>query len=93
LRQEAAGENPMRISQWIDDKTVGRFDQIDRAQANHVREIARTLRLNIFPEILKVEDCSLCNKPNSMLVHPDMICYSCLLDAIQAAHSEVGKGS
>jgi hypothetical protein len=78
------------ISQWIADKTVGRFDKTLREQADTVREIAQTFGINIFPEILtEVQDCSVCKKPNLLLVHQDMICYSCLVDGIQEAHDEI----
>jgi hypothetical protein len=77
------------ISQWIADKTVGRVDKSLR-EADTVREIAKTFGINIFPEILgEVEDCSLCKKPNLLLVHPDMICYSCLVDGIQEGCDEI----
>jgi len=60
-----------------------------REQADIVREIAQTFGINIFPELLaEVQDCSLCKKPNLLLVHQDMICYSCLVESIQEGHDE-----
>jgi len=77
------------ISQWTIDKTVGRVDQSLREQADIVREIAQTFGLNIFPEILaEVQDCSLCKKASLLLVHQDMICYSCLVGGIQEGCDE-----
>jgi hypothetical protein len=77
-----------RITQWIADKTG--VDKSLREQADAVREIAQTFGINIFPEILaEVEDCSLCKRPNLLLVHHDMICYPCLANGIQEAHDEV----
>ncbi len=79
-----------RISQCVADKTVGRFNRTLRAQADHVRQLARELRVSIYPEIVRdTQDCSLCSKPKLLIVHPDMACYSCLVDSIQAAYDEV----
>ena len=65
----------------------GRIDKALHEQANHVKEVARKFRLSVFPEILTdVEDCPICKKPNLLLVHPDMICYSCFIDACNVAH-------
>jgi hypothetical protein len=40
-----------RISQWIADRTVG-HNRVLQERANDVREIARRLRLTIFPALL-----------------------------------------
>jgi hypothetical protein len=80
----------MSIFKWIAEKTVGRFDRALRAQADDVREIARRFRLSIFPEILRsTQGCSICKKPQLLLIHPDLICYSCLTDAIREAHGSI----
>ena len=79
-----------RITRWIADKTEGQCDRTLRAQADHVRQIAQKFRLSIFPEHLSdTQNCSVCNEPNLMLVHPDMICHSCLIDVFRHAHNEV----
>jgi hypothetical protein len=56
-------------------------------RANRVREIVRAFAKTAFgdhfPEIFNdLEGCSLCNQPTLLLVHPDMICYSCWIDRV-----------
>jgi hypothetical protein len=71
-----------RFIQWFE--SISGVDRTYRAQSDHVRRLARTFRLTIFPERLKYpENCSVCNESSLLLVHPDMICFSCLLDATQ----------
>ncbi len=75
-----------RILHWVADSHI---DRTTREQANHVKGIARTFRLSVFPEILTdVQDCSVCKKSTLVLVHPDMLCYSCFIDACNVAHND-----
>jgi hypothetical protein len=73
-----------RISQWIADRTVVGNNRVLQERANDVRQIAQEFRLNIFPEVLEdTQDCSCCKRPQLLLVHPDLICYECLVGTIQ----------
>lgn len=63
------------------------LDEALQSRASQFREIVRDLHLNgVFPEIFKdVQRCSLCKKSGLLLVHPNMICYSCFIDAANEA--------
>jgi len=63
-------------------------------RADHIRKAARVFQLNdTFPEIFnELQTCPQCEQFSLVLVHPNMICDSCWIEAMRVVQEYVREG-